>query len=273
MRPAFNGEPGKDWYLAEGTYVFAGVPGDCLGEVTLVNCSDEKIRVRRLEARPPPRKRKGRQTLKGANLQLSARMRPGEVLRTEANFQVPPGTAPGQYDAVVPCGERKVRVEVTVFEHFALDVSPGHIRIQGQSGEAVSVPITITNEGNVPVALRDVGMVWLRERDWIGRTLVYALRETQESDTYEDFANRLLHDFRRAIVSPARIQLAPALDGPLAVGQCLTRTLEMTLPQGLQKGRLYMGFIKINETRIWLELYCDGRPVSPGKRAESTTRD
>ena len=156
-------------------------------------------------------------------------------------------------------------MEATVFEQSALLISPGHIRIRGRAGDCVSVPITISNEGNVPVALRDVGMVWLRERDWIGRTLVYALRETQEGDTYEDFANRLLHDFRRAIVSPARIQLTPTLDGPLAVGQCLTRTLDVTLPQGLQKGRLYMGFIKINETRIWLELYCDDRPADSSK--------
>lgn len=259
MRPAFNGEPGKDWYLAEGTYRFAGVPGDCLGEVTIINCSDDKVRVRRLETQPPPRKRKGRNVLKGVNLLLSVRMRPGETLRAEANLDIPPGTAPGQYDAVVPCGSGKVSLEATIFEDTTLAVVPGHARVQGNSGDTVDLPITITNKGNVPVALRDVGMVWLRERDWIGRTLVYTLRKVDESDTYEDFANKLLHDFRRAIVPTARINLKPVLDAPLGVGECIQRSLALTLPPGLKKGRRYMGFIKINESRIWLELHCNGQ--------------
>lgn len=259
MRPAFTGEPGKDWYLADGTYVFAGVPGDCLGQVTIINPSQDKIRIRRLETRPPPRKRKGRKTLDGANIRLSVRLRPGETLRAEANLDMPPGTEPGQYDAVVACGGRRVKVEVTVLEHTALAVEPGHIRLQGTTGDTLRVPLTVINQGNVPVALRDVGMVWLRERDWIGRTLVYTLREIEEDDTYEDFANKLLHDFRRAIVTPARIRLSPVPEDSLTVGQCVQRSLEITLPQGLKKGRLYMGFIKINETRIWLELYCNGQ--------------
>ena len=101
-------------------------------------------------------------------------------------------------------------------------------------------------------------MVWLREHDWIGRTLVYSLREAKEGDSFVDFGGQVLHNFRKDIIPPARIQFKPEKVISIAAGSSIVRTLSLTLPPGLKKGRRYLGFIKINENRIWLEVYCSG---------------
>lgn len=266
MKGPHNGEPGTDWHLANGPYFFSGTPGECRGELTLVNVSDNKIKVRALVTQPPDRKRKDLGGLIPFRINLAARVPPHSEVRTQAALQLPLDTEPGHYQAIVHCGKHKAPLEIEVLPHRELIIAPTHIRLRGAVGETLSCNLTITNLGNVPVELGDVAMIWLRERDWIGRTLVYSLRETTETDTYEDFANRFLHDLRRAIITPARISLKPKLKASLAAGTTLERKLSITLPNGLKKGRHYLGFIKISDDRIWMELYCTGARVP-----ESTT--
>lgn len=271
MKGTHNGEPGTDWHLAAGPYFFSGTPGECRGELTFVNDSDNKIKVWALMTQPPARKRKDRLLLTPTRINLAARVPPHGEVRTQAALQLSPDTEPGLYQATVLCGEHKAPLEVEVLEHRELMIAPTHLRLRGASGETLSCSLTITNLGNVPIELGDVAMIWLRERDWIGRTLVYSLRETTETETYEDFANRLLHDLREAIIAPARIRLEPTMKAALAAGMTLERTLSITLPAGLKKGRRYLGFIKINDDRIWMELYCTGSQIT-GTKARTRTR-
>ena len=132
----------------------------------------------------------------------------------------------------------------------------------------------IRDRGNVPLGIKDVGMVWLREHDWIGRTLVYTLRETAPNDSLNDFGNRLLQTFRSEIIPPAKIKFEPtshqkeALD-TLSPGNTVERNLNLTLPTALKKGRRYLGFIKINESRIWLEVYCSGSRSTKKKEKQT----
>lgn len=262
MKATHTGTPGKDWFLADGQYTFSGPPRLCRGELTLINDSDNKVKVRILETRAPARKRKGMQALEPQQIQLSARIPPHDTVRKRVNLKLPPGTPPGLYQATIPCGDRKTQITIEVHEYRKLRIEPKHLRVQGNSGDTISPTVVLRNLGNTPIAIDDVAMVWLREQWWIGRTLVYTLRDTGPEDTYEDFANRLLHSFRKSIVSPARIRLGPESEKQLAPGQSLTRKLTMTLPKGLRKGRRYLGFIKVNEEQFWLELYC-GRHRTP----------
>lgn len=256
MKATHTGSPGKDWFLADGQYTFSGPPRQCRGEITLINDSDDKVKVRTLETLAPSRKRKGMQALEPQQIRLSARIPPHDRVHKRVNLSLPPSTPPGLYQAIIPCGERKTRLTIEVHEYRKLRIEPKHLRVQGNSGDTVNATVVLHNLGNTPIAIDDVAMVWLREQWWIGRTLVYTLRETGPEDTYEDFANRLLHSFRKSIVAPARIRLEPESGKRLAPGQTLARTLTMTLPRGLRKGRRYLGFIKVNEERFWLELYC-----------------
>lgn len=256
MKGTHTGEPGTDWRLAKGPFAFSGPPSHCVGELTLVNDSSAKVKVRRLTSMAPARIRKGREALADACLRLEARLPPHREVTVNATLDVDPRTPPGRYQTTLVCGRQKEQVEVEIEPDPDLEIQPNHLRLLGRSGERLVQTLRLHNRGNLPINLGDVAMVWLRERDWIGRTLVYSLRETSPEDNYEDFANRLLQNFRASLVVPARISLTPAT--VLAPGEQLERSLALTLPRDIRKGRQYRGFIKINEYRIWMELHCTG---------------
>lgn len=258
MKGHYSGEAGVDWHLSKETATFVGPPNACRGELTLVNVSDSKVKVRTLQAQAASRPRKNIPSIQSSQISLFARVAPHSQAKTVAALHLASDTAPGKYSATVLCGKQKQAIEINVLEYRESEIQPSHLRFSGVSGETKHCQITITNHGNVDLALGDVGMVWLRESDWIGRTLVYTLRETNEGDNYESFANRLLKSFREEIIPPARVQFEPSAKKAVGAGKTLCRTMSLIFPPGLKKGRRYLGFIKINEDRIWLEVFCTG---------------
>lgn len=184
-------------------------------------------------------------------------MLPNQSSCARAYLQLPPDTPAGRYQAELRVGEQKADLEIEVLENRSLDIEPGHVELSGGSGDSLSFTVTMTNYGNVNIDCRNIGLIWLREQDWIGRTLVYSLRETRPEDDYENFANRVLHNFRKETLAPLRVHFEPALKGPLPASERTQRILTLTLPEGLRKGRRYRGFIKIAEGRIWLDVYCN----------------
>lgn len=256
MKGPYSGEPGVDWHLAKESGIFYGTPGECRGELTFINTSNSKIKVRSLHTQEATKKRKGCHSLKPTEISLFARVEPNSESKVMAALKLPTNTAPGQYQASLIYGKEQCPIDITIIEHHEILISPSHIRLKGASGDKISCQLSITNLGNVALELGDVGMIWLREYDWIGRTVVYALREINEDDSYEDFGNKLLQTFRNDIIPPARIEFESAKIVAIAAGETLVRNLTLTLPTSLMKGRRYAGFIKINENRIWLEVYC-----------------
>ncbi|MFE8072700.1 hypothetical protein QQM79_16705 [Marinobacteraceae bacterium S3BR75-40.1] len=266
MKGPFSGEAGKDWCFGEGPFHFSGPPRACRGQVELTNLGEQKVKVRELAVRAPSRLRKGVLGLEEGLVLLEARLRPGDSGRFQARLMVPASTAPGQYEAEFSLSGIKARLRVEILEQRALVIEPAHIRTAGASGDKVSGTVRVRNLGNVAVSVADGAQVWLRERDWIGRTLVYSLRDTEESDDYETFANRLLHNFRESLIPPATVRFSPRGALSAGAGEVVERTFSITLPPGIQKGRHYLGFIKICDDRIWIELYCNGAPVSTKRR-------
>jgi hypothetical protein len=268
MKGTYSGQPGIDWHLAKEACHFSGIPSECRGELTLINVSNDKVKVRALSTQKHPQKGKtqGKKVgvLQPTHIALSARIPPHSEIQSTASLNLPPDTPPGQYQATVMCGKQKAPIEIDVLAHQEVLIEPSHLRVQGESGEIIKTQISIKNLGNVPLDIRNVGMVWLREKDWIGRTLVYTLRETAPNESLNDFGDRLLHTFHDDMIPPAKIQFEPVIQDLLAAGCNMLRTICLTLPLGIKKGRRYLGFIKINENRIWLEVYCSGSGSGSG---------
>jgi len=257
MKKQYSSEPGTAWHLAKGTYSFCGPPQQCRGELAFINSSDSKVKVNSLHVLSLNPK-KGGKTLPATLIAVSARVPAHGDSRALATLQLPLNTAPGHYQACIECGKDTIPLEVEVLEHQEAMIEPTHLRVQAACGDTISCQLAISNLGNVPISFADVGMIWFRESDWIGRTLVYALRESIDKENYQDFANRLLHNFREDMIPPTRILLEPGRMSALAAGKSIKRTLRLPLPSELKKGRRYLGFIKIGGDRIWLELFCTG---------------
>lgn len=262
MKAPYSGEPGTDWLLSKESGSFYGPPNECRGELKLINTSDSKIKVRSLNTQTVSRTRKDCASLPPSIINLFARVAPNSESSVMAELHVPRDTKPGQYQAAVVYGKQKHPLEITIAEHHETLISPNHLRVKASSGDTVNCQVTISNLGNVPIELGDVGMVWLREHNWIGRTLVYSLREAEESEKFTDFTDRAFQNLKQSLIPPARIQFSPEKLDALPAGQSLLRKGSLTLPYGLMKGRRYSGFIKINESRIWLEVFCTGSQKS-----------
>ena len=258
MKEPYSGQPGSDWHLVKEFCSFKGTPLDCRGELRFVNLSDSKLKVRKLHTETPSRTRKDCKALMPSEVSVSVRLPARSEASVVASLQVPPDTPPGLYQSVVVYGKQKLPIEIDIAEYFELQIDPGHIRTRANAGDTIHGQITLTNSGNTRIDLSDVGMVWLREQNWIGRTLVYSLRESSTEENYEDFANRVLNDFQNQMLPAARIVFDSDQPTTMDAGQSITRGFSLTAPQGMKKGRRYLGFIKINENRIWLEVFCTG---------------
>lgn len=258
MKEPYSGQPGTDWHLSKEFSSFEGTPLDCQGELRFVNQSDAKVKIRTLQTEVPSRTRKECKALKPSEVSVSVRLPPHSEASVLASLQLPPDTPPGLYQSVLVYGKQKLPIEINVKEHFELQIDPGHISARANAGDAIHGKITLTNSGNTRIDLSDVGMVWLREQNWIGRTLVYSLRESSAEENYEAFANRVLHDFQNQMLPAARIVFDTDKPTAIDAGQRITRSFTLTAPPGMKKGRRYLGFIKINENRIWLEVFCTG---------------
>jgi len=281
MKAAYTGEPGRDWQIAKGPFEFVGRPGECVGEITFTNPTDDKIKIRRLKLDAISDKKRKNPTLEGAELAMQLRLQPRSAHKTHARLELPPATPPGVYEVHCCCGDQTELIRIQVLASPALAINPTHIKLRGASGDNLNCQVRIDNPGNIPMQTMDAGMIWLREQNWIGRTLVYSLREAADDENYEHFANRLLHDFKQSMIPPASVRLtsmqsgstkkdsiqrASKQEGLLAPGEFMNKNLALIAPPGLEKGRTYLGFVKINMTRIWLELFCNGSPNSTKRR-------
>ena len=263
MRKDFTGIPGSDWHLAGGTYHFSGPPDDCTGTLSVVNHSDQRIRIRRLQTVQPSRSRKGFTPLTQTRIRLRTTVAPNSDAEASARLELPDNIAPGRYLALLKTGDEKITLEVEVEATRRLELDPEEHLLVGRAAEPVSFRVDVLNAGNVPVNILPMMPVWLLEEDWNQRVLVSVLQESGDTDDFATVAQRLLERARQDIPAPAEVQASPAPPLTLAPGDTTTLTLSLTLPENLAVGREYAGHVRINEERVDLEVYCEGPAAHP----------
>lgn len=254
--------------LGDGPLVFSGRPPLITGELELRNPSDERVKVRALAMAGAAGTKAG--PAKGAGpafgpLKLAARLDPGSSSRVRAHLRVDRFTPPGRYDTRVEVGGQALDAVVHVFERDSVRAQPRPVRLRGLAGETVSQPMVVTNQGNVSHALPDAGQVFVGEKDWFGRSLVYALREVSEEDGHEQYLDRLLQEFRATLPAPARLKVEADVT-ELAPGATAEVRLEVVLPEGLVKGRSYVGRSRFMGAGIGFEIDCIGTAKTVKRR-------
>ncbi len=268
MKPAYSTAPNRDdqtiWCLENSAYQFCGPPSHCIGRLAFVNHSEEKIKIRELGVSVADKK----STLKllSASMPCRTKLAPRTQTNVLAKLPVHPATPPGKYDITLHVGEHcfPACVQVTSEEH--LQITPRRLNFEGASGDQVSQCVTFENFGNTVIALQDLSMVWLEEKSWGGHTLVQTLRDTPADADYTGYLNTLLKNFQSSMIAPAKVELSPSTPDIINPGEILEKTVSLTLPPGLKKGKTYHGFIKIRRHRIWLAVYCNGSPNSTIRR-------
>lgn len=259
----YTAPPGDAWRLGRGPFIFSGVPPLCTGDLELVNDSDEKVKVRAIEV--VGHEDQAVATLGLGELRVGARLAPHDRTRAHAHFLLDPRTPPGSYRANLSCGSQREPVVVHVFEKLDLDVEPGVIRLLGAGGDVLTALVVITNRGNVTETLRDLALVFLEERNWVGRSMVYALRETKADEGHQAYFDRLVRELQATISRSARVTLRGEVS-EIHPGETREVRLEITLPEELIKGRTYVGSTPFMSSELFFEVECSGASNSTKRR-------
>lgn len=257
--------PGEGWRLGPGPFIFSGVPPMCLGEVDLVNESTEKVRLRRIPV--VGHKHESLPGLGLAELRVLTPLPPQHRTRARAFFRVDPFTPPGTYRADLSCGDQHEPVVVHVWERRGLRIDPGEVRLRGAAGDRLTTLVVATNQGNVSETIRDVALVFLEEHDWVGRSAVFALRDTTEEDGHEAYLDRVVRELKATLVRPARIAVR-AGESDLEPGETREIELDITLPDQLMKGRSYFGSTRFMSSKLIFKVECTAGAHSTTGRSQ-----
>jgi hypothetical protein len=267
---AYSAPPGDAWQLGAGPFIFRGKPPFLSGQLELINHSDEKLKVRAIRTGPAgpvsgTAKSKSASTVELGEIRLAARLLPGERVRVAAHLVVDPSTPPGSYAADLDLDRQRERMIVHVFEKHSVVLVPKTLELRGAPGDVLRHLLVVTNRGNVKHTFPEVALVHLEERDWFGRSLVYALRETAEDDGYQRYLDRVVREMRRTDMPPARVRIHSDVS-ELAPGATAEVELELTLPDRLIKGRSYTRTIPFMSTSLTFRVVCNGAAKSKKRR-------
>ena len=225
----------------ETPITLVGPPTELRGQLELHNPGDVKVVLR--EARLHDDKGTlGVGPLRRAFHPLVLRPATSRVL--PLSVSVDPTTPPGEYRFSLEVGGHSRPAVVHVAESFDLEVAPGTIVVENRPGEAQSKRLVVTNTGNVPFTVGDIGPVGIEDELIACRSLHKAF------DTFIERDDPRLEDFAVDTLKHARGELtrAPSIDvrngsGATEVtpGDTAAVELEITVPEGLHSTSRYRG--------------------------------
>jgi hypothetical protein len=240
------------------TPVFRGLPPHLVADIEMHNPSDRCLRAGSLVARLPGDER-------SYVVRIPGRVAPAAKARLRAHLTVDRSMLPGEYHASMRTQEGDRPIELRVFERPAIAAIPWTLGFVGAEGDSVEGSVFLENRGNIAYAIHPHNYVFFEEVDWLGRALVFALREAAPDEGYQKYLDRLLRELRTTMVHKAKADIS-ADEDVLRPGSVVEARISLTLPAGLHKGRNYAAFFDIAGTRLRLELACTGSAISTVRR-------
>ena len=226
---------------ADAPIVLAGPPGRLSGRIDLHNGGDQRVVLRQAALKdatgalgPGPL----HQTFHPVVLH------PAQGRRVPLRVAVDPATPPGSYRCELEVAGQSRPAVLHVAEVFSLSVSPEVIVVENRPNEVQSKQLIVTNDGNVDVAVGDIGevvleddMIWCRaERAAIGpwtekddprlEELVVAVLRAARDEAYRG-GNLAVRNVAGEVAVPA--------------GTTVAIDLEVVVPERLHRNSRYKG--------------------------------
>lgn len=252
MKANFNLSP-DDWTIEAISPGFVGVPNACFGAIRLKNTSNKKLKVNQLDCASTCG------ALHSMRVGLGVRVPAQTHLDCEAQLVLPPDASPGDYEGEIKHAGQSYKFPICILEDETLRFEPRRVYVKGAVGETRTARVQVIHQGNIPVALNEKALMWLEARDWAGHTAVASLRSADPSGDYRQFLDHLFKNFKGSMLPPISVAFERENSvNELMPGSTEWLTLTFTLPTGMEKGKTYHGFIKMNRFRIWFSIYCTG---------------
>jgi len=239
--------------VAPGPLVLIGAPPLLRGSVHLSNPGGEKLKLKtaalRLDSKAwgdPHRP---------LQLAVGARLAAGGAVHAPVSVAIDPRTPPGEVRGEVSFGDDGPAREIVlkVLERRAVAVTPSRFEVHGQPGEAVTLPVVITNLGNVPFTVPRVALVALGE-DQAFTQLFHVAMARKGGEGHQAALDAFVELLGATEVDAAKAVIVDGGGTSLAPGEPLSTGLRFELPVRLARHRVYQGSFTIGKTQCDLEI-------------------
>lgn len=268
--------------LAQGeTVTLVGDPKSLRGELRWHNPGDEKVVLREAWVHGAQAKDAGA-AFKAARsdappqrppapASLTGTIQPGQSQHVPLTFDLGRHTPPGEYRGELKVGGRTHPLVMHVAESVRLRVSPSEIVIDQSSGATVVKRVVLSNEGNVPLKVGEIGEIILGEELMLSMGMRAAIATVNDkAQVLEELFAEIVRDNVRAItrqVGSLEVH-NPAAPVILQPGEVRALDLEIRLPEDLNANSRYRGRLPLYTTDLEFVIV----PVSDGNRERDTER-
>jgi hypothetical protein len=224
--------------------VLVGPPRGVRGQFRIQNSTERKIIVRRPCVRAAARTKAAAALPETALALRRIIVRPGQSRPVSVALALDPGTPPGTYHAELDVDGEQRTVVMHVTEDVTLSIAPQQIVIANRPGEKIKKRVVFTNEGNVPLTVKNLGPVVLDDEQAHCRALRGALADVGDTmEDLDDFVAALGRRYRRIYETLVlRVQNDAVAIGP---GETQAVDLNITLPEKLEPRSRYSGYVPI----------------------------
>ena len=176
-------------------------------------------------------------------------LRPGQRDSVRLRLRLDPTTPPGEYRTEVEVGGGVRPLILQIAEVVALDLSPPLLVVENRHGESVEKAVSVTNRGNVPLVIGEIGAVVLDDERFECRTLRRAaevLGSATEDVTVDHFLTEIARASRHVLERSGALRVRN-LGGAVTVapGETVSVGLRIDVPAGLDGHTRYVGTVPI----------------------------
>ena len=242
--------------------ILSGPPRKIRGKIEIANNGSQRVRVRDASIHSPTKKtRKGTTVMPGPQRLVPVVLRPGHTRRVPLSLALDPHTPPGEYQAELTIGDRIKPVTLNVVENIELNISPGRFVLANEAGATVTRRVVLTNQGNVPLKIGEIGAVPLDDDLIVCRTLRAALKavdedrekktEKEEEPTLSDYVAEIFHQAKIILDKAGNLRVHNKTgEVTIPPGGSTAIDLEIRLPDTLEKRTRYFGTAAIYTSQL-----------------------
>jgi len=231
--------------------VLMGHPEVLQGDLNLKNPLDEKIKLRDMKLRqvvPEEIDEKVKEPIQPRSQTLrSILLKPGQQRRVRLSMDLGPNTPPGEYRGEIEVAGQTQPVVLYVTEKVDIRVSPQRVIVENLSGQSVKKRIVVSNRGNVPISISEIGAVPLDDEQLQCRTLRAAAAAVgDETRTFQEYLAIILYQAKLVMEQSGALRVRN-LSGTTVVnpGEVKPVDLEIRVPDGLEKRSRFRGVVAL----------------------------
>ena len=221
----------------EQEIILNGIPSSMSCYVQLSNSLNETVKVRSIALTDNTKK------AEKTDLSISWKLLPGEKKLQQLNIQLPPDTAPGEYDRYLDIGGKKQKVKLIVQPNIEINIFPKNFTLQNTApGTNHTIIFTLVNAGNLPFQIPEIKHIAALDMDFICRAFGFAFRDANSS-SFNDTLNSVTENIRKNLADwlSAKVKEAGVIINP---GESTLCHIDFTVPKNADRKNDYSGNIR-----------------------------